>query len=135
MTLTHKTDRPAVEDSVFASDKAVFQLVHRDADFALEQAREALRKEGQREPYCGFVHCPQGCGTRIYWALAAGLADYKEQFLIYLNQQISWTVCPDHTRSQPRHVLILEKERDWTYLPPAAAILGGTARVYNNCYE
>jgi len=117
---------------LFASNKAIYQLVYRDSPFCPDDALDALRGETGEEPLSGYVICPRGCGAKFFWALTPRLSDYKEQFLIYLNQQISWTACPDHIKAQPRHLLLLE--RDWTYLPPAAAILGA-GPIYQNRYE
>ena len=117
---------------MLASNKAIFQLLRYESPFCPDEALAALREETAGEPWSGYVICPRGCGTKFFWALSPWLIEYKEQFLIYLNQQISWTICPDHVKARPRHVLFVE--RDWTYLPPAAAVLGG-GTTYHNRYE
>lgn len=57
--------------------------------------------EGQ-PPLTGMLICPRGCGTRIYWALSAELAAYKEDLLVFLYQQLYWTACPEHREIQPQ---------------------------------
>lgn len=84
-------------------------------------------------PLTGYVLCPRGCGTRILWALSADLAEYKEPFLVYLNQQLSWTMCPDHESIQPPCER-LHDEEGLNCMRSSRSVFG-SGRRYVNCYE
>jgi len=119
---------------VIINDKAVFLIVPRYSRAFVGNLAELVSQEGEEPPLTGCVVCPKGCGTRVYWALSASVAEYQTQFLIFLNQQLSWTACPEHKKILPQQVVKPEHEEDWTSLPSASSILSGGLR-YMNCYE
>ncbi|MGC8827619.1 MAG: hypothetical protein ACP5TV_11530 [Anaerolineae bacterium] len=87
-------------------------------------------------PLTGVLICPRGCGTRIYWALSAELAAYKEDLLVFLYQQLYWTACPEHREIQPQ---MRPRSGGSIQAPPKPA--AGTAsssrppEYYRNRYE
>ena len=117
MVVSHKAVARIVSQSISVSDTVLSETVARG------EAESALT---------GQVFCPRGCGTRIFWALSTDLAEYKEAFLVYLNQQLSWTSCPDHHTIQPQGDCDDEMIR--ACLPSASAVLGCGSR-YVNRYE
>ena len=120
------------ESSLVVSHKAVARIVSQSCTVSGTQLPETVFGNETLPPLTGQVFCPRGCGTRIYWALSAELAEYKEAFLVYLNQQLSWTPCPDHHKIQPQC-----QNQDVTAdmcLPSSSAVLGSGPR-YVNCYE
>ena len=94
----------------------------------------ALPHNEAEPPLTGYVLCPRGCGTRILWALSADLAEFKEALLVYLNQQLSWSPCPDHQLIQSQCGWGFQDELDWAYLPSPDSVFGRGPR-YVNCYE
>jgi hypothetical protein len=114
------------------SHKAIAQIVSQTSTVSGASLPETVLRNETLPPLTGQVFCPRGCGTRIFWALSADLAEYKEAFLVYLNQQLSWTPCPDHHKIQPQ----CQYEDDLVdmCLPSPAAVLGPGPR-YVNCYE
>ncbi len=81
----------------------------------------------------GFLACPRGCGATIYWALTREAAEYKEQFLLYLNQLLSWTSCPEHSQACSPRVAV-QADAEWCALPSSSAVMAG-GRRYRNLYE
>jgi hypothetical protein len=81
----------------------------------------------------GFLSCPRGCGATIYWALTPAMAEYKEQFLLYLHQLLSWTSCPDHSQMQGQRMPAYA-DSEWNALPSSSSVLAGGQR-YRNLYE
>lgn len=112
--------------------KAVARIVSQSLSVSDTMLSETLAPGEAESTLTGQVFCPRGCGTRIFWALSADLAEYKEAFLIYLNQQLSWTACPDHKTIQPQGDCDDEMIR--ACLPSAASVVGGGPR-YVNRYE
>ena len=85
----------------FTCDKAAFRIVPRDATVFIGDLADTVAGDSSScPPLTGMVKCPRGCGTAIYWALSSDLIEYKEQFLIYLYQQLCWTPCPQHDQIQ-----------------------------------
>jgi hypothetical protein len=118
----------------FACDKAFFRIVHRGASSADAQTPLPVLCDNQRTLYLvGSVLCPRGCGTMIHWVLDADLSDHKEQFLVYLHQQLWWTDCPEHTSIRAQGTAPFPA-RDWTYLPTPSSVVGSGPR-YRNLYE
>jgi hypothetical protein len=117
---------------VFACDKAIYRIVPRGTSLGLDELAKTIRRGPGAPPLTGTLSCPRGCGARISWALAAHLGAYREEFLMFLSQELSWTRCPEHRGIQRQ--LDTPPDRDWTYLPPAASIVGGGPR-YVNSYE
>jgi len=118
--------------NLFACDKAVFRVVPRGSSIFVGDLSEALQYDSCQFALTGRVDCPRGCGTAIQWALAVDVSDYKEQFLVYLYQQLCWTICPDHDTIRPQRRVSVDSND--TALRPAAAIVIPGPR-YANSFE
>jgi hypothetical protein len=117
---------------VFGSDKAAFRVVPRGMTNGRHDFIAAFCSNNASW-LTGSLACPRGCGTIILWALCEDVAEYKEQFLTYLYQQLSWTACPDHTaiERQRREVGF---DPDLIILPSPSSVMAGEVR-YRNRYE
>jgi len=120
--------------SHFACDKAFYRIVPRGASTVDSTAVFSVLRDHQRVLYLvGSVLCPRGCGTVIHWLLSSDVADHKEEFLVYLNQQLWWTDCPDHVAIRPQKTPF-SPAKDWTFLPPSSSVMAAGPR-YRNLYE
>ena len=120
--------------SQFSCDRAIFRIVpHGSSYFDSEELLSASFPDGCAAAMVGFLSCPRGCGTLVYWALTPEMVEYKEQFLLFLHQQLSWTACPDHAQIQNQRASV-RSETDWGALPSSSAVMAGCRR-YRNLYE
>ena len=113
-------------------NKAAIWIASHESPVMPADLGNVLPRSGENPPLTGQVLCPKGCGTRIYWALSAELAEHKETFLNYLNQQLSWTECPEHR--QFRRQRLSREEWDWAR-PFSSRFVLGQGLYYGNCYE
>lgn len=97
---------------------------------------QCIADDAAQPPLTGMLICPRGCGTRIYWALSAELAAYKEDLLVFLYQQLYWTKCPDHREIQPQVRSRSSCTNQGTTVPASGKPSSGQVpQYYRNRYE
>lgn len=121
---------------VVISERAAILVTREPLEQDLEEWEHCIAGDEAHPPLTGVLVCPRGCGTRIYWALAAELAPYKEDLLVFLYQQLYWTKCPEHREIQPQ----VRRQYSQTVpgKPPAPAgpsSLDASPKYHRNRYE
>lgn len=84
------------------TERAAILVTREPLEEDLADWMKSIAGDEAQPPLAGVLICPRGCGTRIYWALSAELAAYKEDLLVFLYQQLYWTECPEHREIQPQ---------------------------------
>jgi len=121
--------------SQFFCNKAIFKIVPNGAAYVnVEELLSATFPDECTMALVGYLRCPRGCGALIYWALSPEMIPYKEKFLTFLNQQLCWTACPDHTEIQNQHAVAGSVDEHMVSLPSSSTVMAG-GRRYRNLYE
>ncbi|MGQ9668517.1 MAG: hypothetical protein ACUVWB_14515 [Anaerolineae bacterium] len=121
---------------VIISERAAILVTREPLEQDLEEWEHCIAGDKAQPPLTGVLVCPRGCGTRIYWALAADLASYKEDLLVFLYQQLYWTKCPEHREIQPQvHPRQFQTAPAASPAPAGPGTRDTSPRCYRNRYE
>lgn len=119
------------------TERAAILVTREPLEEDLADWMKRIAGDEAQPPLTGVLICPRGCGTRIYWAMSAELAAYKEDLLVFLYQQLYWTECPEHREIQPQ-VRFRSSCNIQAPLKPASGTAPSSRRTseyYHNRYE